>query len=68
MVFFLVLLGLSYGAFAVLALHGARSEAGAWHVSDFATTGANPWEPALGIEPPPGESLAHIGSRSVATP
>ena len=63
----LVVLASSYGGFAVAALHGARSEGGALHASDFDTAGANPWQPAQGIQPP-GQSLAHIGARGMATP
>lgn len=67
-VFFLVALALSYGAFAAFALHSARSLGGALQTSDFNTAGTNPWAPALGLPPSPGQSLAHIGSPAVATP
>ncbi|MGO8918683.1 MAG: hypothetical protein ACLQJR_22510 [Stellaceae bacterium] len=60
------LLGLSYGAFAVVALRAARSEGGALHASDFDTAGANPWELPREPQPPPGRTLAL--TRSQATP
>ncbi len=41
-VLLLVLVGMSYGAFAVAAFHSARSDA--LQVSDFNTIGGNPWQ------------------------
>lgn len=63
-----IVLALSYGGFAVVAAHSARSNGGALQAADFDTAGVNPWEPALGIEPPSGQSLAHLGARGMATP
>lgn len=58
--------GLSYGAFAAIALRSAQP-GGVLHVSDFDTAGADPWQTPFGSGPP-GQSLAHLGARTLATP
>ncbi len=58
--------GLSYGAFAAIALRSAQP-AGVAPVSDFETARADPWQTFFGSGPR-GQSLAHLGARTVATP
>ena len=56
----LALLGASYGAFAVVALHSVRSGDGAFPAADFYGP-ARPWEQPRPSPPPLGPRLALVG-------